>query len=318
MVTGVEISGLTQGDDGKYVAKAGQEYNFKIQFKETETLQFANGSTLIYTLPTDLTNVNLLTNGEFIVKITAEDGQVHEVNGNTYRIEEGQIIVNFNAQDPNYEKLTAAGNVGFQIELKAEFDSSKDNIKIPFGNDITKEVTIEQPVNNVTVNKWGNIENGVLKYGFEVKSTGDNKDIKVEDFLSSTEFIKINKDVTVRTNKNYGDKPTDLEPIKNNIVYKEGGSGFTTTIPQMQDGEIIIFEYTAEIDYSKFKPDQSIETIIGENGKNTVKLNGSDEEDKNSTKDVTNQISYQWITKSSGEEVESPEAGKKIIPWTLK
>lgn len=199
LVTGVEISGLVQGADGKYIAKAGQEYTFNIQFKERENCQFANDNEMVYTIPEELADVNLLTNGEFVIRITDDAGIVHEIEGNKYRIEDGKIIVNFNTEDSEYDKLIAAGNVGFQIQLKAKFDSSKEKIEISFGTEVKKEVTIEQPVNNVTVNKWATFEDGKIKYAIEVKATGDNNtNIKVDDTLSSTEFIKINNDVKMR------------------------------------------------------------------------------------------------------------------------
>lgn len=249
----------------------------------------------------------------FSISITDDNGQQYIINNNTYRFENGQLIVKFNEADENFDKLIASANVQFQIQLSGSFDSQEEKVEIPFTGSGKKEVIITQPTSSLSVEKTildSTIENDEVRYQIKVHSEGENSNILVTDLLKSDlGLLKINQDVTAtKTLNNISyTKCDDPKDSSHKIT-----NGFTCTIPSMSDGEDVYIYYIASIDRSRLTPDINIAEATG----NSVNLNNRNDWPYKSENNLSHKIQYAWISKT-GNDLPADDTSNQMI-WTIK
>ena len=245
----------TQNEQGQYVVRDGTTYSINLHFKEDTSIQFPDDdSDMIYTLPEGLT---LAHGDQGTFRIRVDDGGTEWiVEGNTYRVQGNKIIVNFNAQDPHFNRLTAASNATFNVAFDGEF--SGERIEIPY-KDGTKKVIIVDKSNKVDASKSArlNLENDTVDYTVAIRSTGKSYNVVVKDTITDLHGVLSLDSTSIVATSSTG-QPVEMDGGAN-------GNSFKYTIPSMKDGEVITFKYSAKIDTSKIPIVNGKVVTTGEN-----------------------------------------------------
>ena len=133
----VSGAGITQVN-GVYQVRPETDYTFKVQFAETEDLQFHNDGDgegkLYYTLPDGLTIPGSITETAF---------NIGTLSGNTFSYQEGsnRIVVRLNKNDPNYEEFKKSATAHFGLEFNVRFNADAE--EIVFGNAKTIKIYVD-------------------------------------------------------------------------------------------------------------------------------------------------------------------------------
>ncbi|MDO4701401.1 MAG: Cna B-type domain-containing protein [Erysipelotrichaceae bacterium] len=246
LISNVEISGLVQDGQGNYVVEPHKEYSIDLSFRETETLQFDMGDTdkeFVYTLPSGLEGITSQPTN-FTINIVDQNGPA-SITGNQFTVENGQVKVRFNVNDPNYARLKLLPNVAFALSIKASFDGTQT--QIDFGNNVLLKLQYENNA-SLEITKLGKqrkVGLPTIDYVVTVKTKGINHNVVISDAITGT-AISLNKDVVVESSLNGVLSPT--------ITYNETtgvNKGFQFTLPRTLNNEIITVKYSAEADFSK-------------------------------------------------------------------
>ena len=143
------VQGATQDEHGNYEITPGTTYTMMFRFQETSSaLQFADNMPMTYSFPNKINFGNEPISGTFAIKLDNE----HSVQGNTYKIEEGVLTVNFNQGDDNFNTLTGSAFAGFTIYARGEFVNEPLPYTIEFNENYHKTFT-EDTEHGVTVKK---------------------------------------------------------------------------------------------------------------------------------------------------------------------
>ncbi len=275
----------------------GTKYDLRLQFKEDTDRPFPNDDTpMYYRIPDGID----LGDTAFTQTFTIGSG-ADAVNGNvwTYDPETKTIAVVFNTQDPNFPKMVTADDANFYLDIEAEIDSQKDEIEF---SDTVKVDVVDGTPHDFNITKAGtyNHSNGTVDYVVRVTSTGTNKNVIVTDTITGTALHLIQPvKITGNTTSSSSDITTAYD-----------GDSFTTTIPEMRDGEVITIRYSASIDYNEL--DANHGTV--DQTKNNVDVSSGNAHDSVTT-DVHNKIDFSPVTKSAGRV--ATDGNKRTIPWTL-
>lgn len=280
-LTSVDISGITPDAQGVYHYRKGQEValNFVFAEKGSGKLQFDNNSPLTYDLPKGFET--LATNGTFNIDIETADG-VKTVQGNTWEVKDGKLVIKFNSADPNYTTLLGASNVKIPVSLRFKLT---DNISdVDFGAEVHKKFEIDN-TNNLTSQKsgWYDAATGRIHYRVTVSSTGENTNVHVKDLIGGTALTY---------------DPSSFKVSGNSSAYSGGTSsnGFDITFPSMKDGETTTITYDAVIDYTKINPK---EKATFDETKNTVTTHSDEHPTPHEEhKDFEHQIEVSSVSKS--------------------
>ncbi len=294
------ITDETTTDASDFTVRENRDYGIELKFKEddhTGGLQFGS-SPLVFTLPEGFKFADGQT-GPIDIKVKNSDGTYTPIDGNTFRIEDGKLYVTLNDT-----ALSSYADVEFSV--KANLHTTKDikNGSTDFGGGVTKEVVVKTQ-SEVSVDKSITFydEDGTAHYAIIVKSDGTNTNVNVSDVIPGN-ILVLQQPVTAKSNKK-----SSVTFADGGIIYTEGGKGFSCTIPEMEDGEEITFEYTAKVDWSKVTGSLSQDAKT-----NTVTVKSTEQPDsKTDTETYGNnehQIAYNWADKEG-----SLETGK--IEWTL-
>ncbi len=305
LLTNAEIYGAEVDADGKFhVLDNVDGYEIKLYFAEKYDEQFADSDTMYYQLPAGVVPENV--NGQtFSITIVDADGTSYIINGNTYSIgADGKLAVKFNQSDENFSKLTGAANVKFNLRLNVKFAKNEIKDKIDFGQDIVKNVLVEEK-HDLSVTKEGKLDSdGKMHYTIVVTSTGNNSNVDIHDVISG-DILKFNQDVTMSS-----DKGIDLSSV---VPDYQENNGFKVTIPNMQHGERITLTYTADVDYDKV----GLGKVSEDNKKNSVSVKSTEHPDE-IKKDYIypNEISYSDVIKKSNTGTVGDDS-KKTIDWSV-
>ncbi len=291
---------LTPGEDGTYTVEKGKTFSLDLTFQEVESLQMNDTESLTYTIPEGITLNG--TSGTFDIQISDEQGD-GTVKGNTYRINDGVLTVNFNQNDPNFSRLQSEANVGFSLNFNAELNGNASDVK--FIDSVTLHLDDKKPESNVTVTKDGKYDakSGVITYQIVVTSSGENTNVTVEDTISGTALI-YQKDVSGSSSKSGA----------LNISASNTENGYTYVIPSMSDGEKVTLTYTAKVNYDKLSGEGR---GTKDETNNTVKVTSTEDPDGDEkNKDFTNQIQYRTLSKVAGD-TKTDASGNTVVPWTV-
>lgn len=235
-ITDVKIN-ATVDEHGNYVIKPNGMYELEFTFDESEDLQFDDNATLSYKIPTDIKVANL-ANKTFDINIIDSNGS-GVVSGNTFRVDNGYLHVEFNKNDPNFNRLKSMANVMFKVGVVAQFTGASTEIqfnskvKKTFKFDLTSNLSITKEVKHVRNAKKA-------EYTLKVKSDGSNNNVVITDTIVGT-ALTLNQDVVVKSNINNN---LNVTPVYENNKFTISG------INMINDEELTI-TYTANIDYDK-------------------------------------------------------------------
>lgn len=233
-------------------AKTGVKYNFTAEFQESPDYQILDE--LEYVLPAGLSD--LTPSGSIDITVTRL-GEVYVVHDNTFEIIDGILYIHINTTDENYSRLGEAENANLKVSFSGTIDEGTK--ELDWGKDIVTNVNPGEP--SVTIEKSGTYDSstGKAKYTVAVKSVGDNYNVEVRDTLLGSALSIEDQDSFHLDNGGYiegygstnilkiGDE--DLYSFYNNKDhYEVSEDGFTLTIPEMRDGDVIVFEYYVNVD----------------------------------------------------------------------
>lgn len=265
----VSGAGITQVN-GVYQVRPETDYTFKVQFAETEDLQFHNDGDgegkLYYTLPDGLTIPGSITETAF---------NIGTLSGNTFSYQEGsnRIVVRLNKNDPNYEEFKKSATAHFGLEFNVRFNADAE--EIVFGN--AKTIKIYVDINRtLSLKKDASYDASrrTISYTITVSSAGVNNNVVLTDNLSGNwlEMYSLD-DVVITSNKN-----RDFS----NVTKAINGRELTVTIPSMDHGENIYIKYTVQVvNTDQMHPttkddavNATTNTVTGNwSGNNTVSVN---------------------------------------------
>lgn len=278
----LQIDGKTYGKGDVWKVRQGQDYTLKLTFKENGSHQFPQGGGEMVMDPEDLGGMDLQPGqtGSFDIPM----GLYGTVTGNSWWVDaDGKLHIKF-GNDPD-NLLTRSNNAYFNLEMNVKFSGEKGQ-PIKFSD--TVERTWEPNTDtDVKATKSGHYDSatGKMVYTVKVTSTGNSKNVKVEDALSNTNLLKLDQD------------SIKISPAKELDTSKSvtTSSGFTRVIKEMAHGETVTITYTADVDESKLGENGK---VTGDDGKNHVKVTNGD--GKTDEKDnVVNEIKYSDLSKVS-------------------
>ena len=265
----VSGAGITQVN-GVYQVRPETDYTFKVQFAETEDLQFHNDGDgegkLYYTLPDGLTIPGSITETAF---------NIGTLSGNTFSYQEGsnRIVVRLNKNDPNYEEFKKSATAHFGLEFNVRFNADAE--EIVFGN--AKTIKIYVDINRtLSLKKDASYDASrrTISYTITVSSAGVNNNVVITDNLSGNWLEMYSLDnVVITSNKN-----RDFS----NVTKAINGRELTVTIPSMDHGENIYIKYTVQVvNADQMHPttkddavNATTNTVTGNwSGNNTVSVN---------------------------------------------
>ena len=261
----------------------GDEFSIKFVFEEKDTIQFKNDATPMYfDLPEGF---NLSKDFTFEQDITVNRGGVeYVVKGNTFTYEPAvtdpehpkndhgpRIKLVLNAGDPNFAYLTESEDACVDVTVNGSF-SFEPGKSIQFGD---KSITLVEP-HDVGVTKTAvyDQDSKTVLYTVTVAADGQvSEAVTVQDVVAGS-ALTITGNVSVQSYLPSTEESGLVANTRADIsaTVSENGKGFSSAIPNMQNGETIVYTYTAEVDFTKLSRGDG-ETTFDEAG-NTVTING--------------------------------------------
>ena len=305
------VSSVTINADkeaGKYVIKPGKTYSAHISFKEDQDgKQFAENGHLEYSFPDGFTPA--ATTGTFTIIATSR-GVEYPVEGNTYRVENGKLIIDLNTNSPNYQYVESSSISTLDLNIEGVFDTTKntitwsDTVSTDIKPDLDQGVSIEKSITSFDP------ATGVITYQLKVKSlNGTNNNIVVSDHMDGT-AVAIDQNVTL----------SGANMSSDGVTYTRLGwgdntvNGFSFSIPQMAAGQEATVTYTATIDKTKLIA-QGVN--LHDDGQNHVNAKPEDPGKPDSdSQNLRNTITSPTLTK--GATVSDAVNGKRTITWTIE
>ena len=114
-------------ENGHYVIKPGKAYSAFMTFKEDQDgLQFAADGHLEYTFPNGFVPEDV--SGTFTI-IATSHGVDYPVEGNTYRVVNGELFVDLNTSSLNYPYVASSPITEIELEITGTFDTTVNWIK---------------------------------------------------------------------------------------------------------------------------------------------------------------------------------------------
>ena len=288
-------------ENGHYIIRPDSSYDVSFLFSENEGVQFADTETLVYTFPEGMTVADIgLT--DFSISISDENGD-GTVSGNTYEIRNGQLMVRFNQEDPNFSRLTAMSNVRFGFGVSSRFDQTTG--QIVFNPSIVKEFVFEES-SDLTIDKnvVYDMETDTASYVLTITSYGTNENVVIEDHLTGT-ALTFQNDITVFSGTG--------ETISVLPDYSSVENGFRVVIPSMSDGESVTLRYTAFVDNTKISSNGTVEQT-----NNTARVVSDQVPDgKEVSADFAGQATFHRISKTAAGDPVQLEENLYEQSWSI-
>jgi len=303
----LKLNGVEVEDGATIEARENTIFDLSVNFAENDDFQFSNDGVLTYKLPDGF----VLTDG-FETNVTIDlgiDGKLYR-NKLTYDNNTNTVTLNLNKDDPNYGAFTASGTALINLQLNGHFDFTKSHVE--FSPDLSVDVNRKDP-HDANVNKTGSYdkETQTMTYRVTVTADGTVTDLNVSDHISGSALTYQSPSIRVAEDQ----RPASAGERTNQITWNEAGGGFDALIPDMVDGEVIVFEYKASVDPGKVS--QSGNATFEEMG-NTVKIH-NDTVDKEST-NVYHNIEVSNISKealSVSEVIEEGDKKYQNVTWEI-
>ena len=277
--------------DGSTVAEEGgmlivnneDSYLLTLHFAESDAYQMIPTGILEYTLPEEM-NLTKNESGTFSMRIGNRS-----VNGNTYtyNASTGKITVQFNAEDPNFRYLERSTSLWFDLDFEVKVSTGSWTMK--FGDDDTTELNIKsEEKHNVKAEKTGEYDADHHRMVYTVTiipTKGTSNDVSVMDAVSGT-ALSYNNDAHI------------VSPAGTEYTVNSATSGFDWTISEVQEGQPVVIQYTADVIYENIA--KSGQATIAETGNNViVSAPGDDDENDNEDSHDESNIPFSSLTKVS-------------------
>lgn len=301
-LTKVIVSGA-QLQDGAYVVEADTRYTITMTFKERPDLQFENGATLTYQLPTGVV-VPEKTSEPITIAIVS-GGKTYEIPATVTAHTDGTITVEFDETVPNYDKLTAATNVSIRVKMDAMFSDKIE--RRSWGDSIERDIELDTTDHSdVFTEKSGTFDEktGTYHYTIKVRSNGNTTNVNVKDVISGNALIFKND---VQVTGNSSDYTTN--------ALSSGGKGFDYTFYSMRDGEEITITYSASLDRGVLVS-LTNGLLTADLTKNTVTVKKEGGEPH--TAEYSHQIELKKPNKSNGNLIGTDADGNQIYSWRIE
>ncbi len=304
-LTKVEID-AAKDSGGNYLINPNSEYKIKFDFAENEHKQFDDCNELTYPLPgaMDVSDVS----GTFNIEVT-DTGGTFIVEGNTFKVESGNLIVKFNQSDSDFSHLEAAGNAQFQVEIDASFDGSQSSVVF---QGLAQPITFDfQNPCDLKIKKNGHYDkaNGKVNYTVTVDSIGVNNNVVITDTTTGSAFVYDRNLSITSSSQGLLASPADF------TVLEESDDGFKVKVNELTAGEKLTLEYTSTIDYDQINGFGSHQQT-----ENTVAVSSDQvptpKEAKHHLKDS---IKFRILEKKrpqSGDVIDLPDNNKQIT-WSV-
>lgn len=293
--------------EGKPELNHGSVYTLKLKFSEEETKQIALGGSVIYEVPDAFQLKDQSSQMEIRANINNEDVVI--VYNLQMQSQTNQVIMTpLPNQEDELEKLSYAANAQFNFDCDVVWIGNEGNNSINFGNDHIIDIigTTDHDI-NIQKSAQYDKEKGIINYKINMTSYGNNMNIKVDDVFTGTAVI-FNEDVQL--NSSIG---TDLS----NILPTYNDTGFSLTIPEMKDQEVIEIQYSAKVNYENIKDGY----IDIDDTQNSVKVTSDENEEKNSSAGINHESAYTYAKKGTefkGEDLKLTDDNQYyIIEWTI-
>ncbi len=341
--TDVVINPDVEVAEGVYTVRSDKTYEFTISFIETDDLQYTTKDSsysddyMQLQLPDGF--VPMQDSGTADISGTTDHGVV-TVPNNQFTIDSATNILTFywnKTEDPEaYEDMRKNGRVKLSLTFKGSFDG--EHTSLDFGNGVVVNVNYDDKKDLEVTKKAGdyNYQDGTVTYTLEVESTGRNTNIPISDVVDTAakDIIKIDTS-SIKAYKYDGSQYSSYDAGRDeavNLNVSGDESGFTGTIPSMEDGEKVTIVYTANIDSSNMS-----ETSLwgqatygtADETKNTFSLNYESKpegwtdtdydnaKDHFSTTETFESKIYPKALQKAGSTEEVDDEGYADITWTL-
>ena len=277
--------------DGSTVAEEGgmlivnneDSYLLTLHFAESDAYQMIPTGILEYTLPEEM-NLTKNESGTFSMRIGNRS-----VNGNTYTYNAatGKITVQFNQDDPNFRYLERSTSLWFDLDFEVKVNTGLWDFQ--FGDDNTTELHIKsEEKHNVKAEKTGeyDADNHRMVYTVTITPTkGKSENVSVMDAVSGR-ALSYNNDAHI------------VSPSGTAYTVNSATSGFDWTISEVQEGQPVVIQYTADVIYENIA--KSGQATVTETGNSViVSAPGDDDENDNEDSHDESNIPFSSLTKVS-------------------
>ncbi len=302
-VDGVKLTG---GDWGTLVK--GKTYRLELTFRENAGHQFADDDGWMeYDLPPQLQVMN--TSSAFDQNL----GYFGVLSGNSFEISGGKLRFKWNTADAKkFETLCAADSATVAFNMDIWFDGEVRTIH--FGAGLDRTVNLDNP-HDASVQKSGYYDPNDQKihYRVEISSRGESENVHVSDTISGSALTLDGASLSVKD----GSGRTVPSSQWGNWSYSPGG--FSMDLPDMNDGNRYIVEYTAGVHLDRLG--HSGHTTYSETG-NTVRITTREDNNpgNNSATNYLYNIQSSDLTKRAGAPGDVyTEGGQKYrdISWSI-
>ena len=303
----LKLNGVEVEDGATIEARENTIFDLSVNFAENDDFQFSNDGVLTYKLPDGFVLTDSIET--YVTIDLGIDGKLYR-NKLTYDNNTNTVTLNLNKDDPNYGAFTASGTALINLQLNGHFDFTKSHVE--FSPDLSVDVNRKDP-HDANVNKTGSYdkETQTMTYRVTVTADGTVTDLNVSDHISGSALTYQSGSIRVVEDQ----RPASAGERTNQITWNEADGGFDALIPDMVDGEVIVFEYKASVDPEKVS--QSGNATFEEMG-NTVKIH-NDTVDKEAT-NVYHNIEVSNISKealSVSEVIEEGDKKYQNVTWEI-
>ena len=304
----------------------GMLYDLVINLKEGLTWQFSDTEQMYFQLPDGFTLPK-----DYSDTLTINLGLDGKVYGNplSYDATNNRVLLDWNRQDRRYQRLIAAGNLRFSLNLQGYITPGE----LDFLGYKLFDVERYDP-HNASVSKTGLLNsddwaNQYITYTVKVTSDGSTEGLTLTDVMGSALAYKIDGTTPLKwSRESLMSTQAEARRVPETAVgtaetpdapyysYTDTGDLYIH-LPDTHDGDVITLTYRADVDYTKIA--FSGNASVNEMG-NTVMLQGDDNIIDNIAEFHQKEVAYSDMLKSvsrpSGRYMEGDREYQNI-GWTI-
>ncbi|MBR0411422.1 MAG: Cna B-type domain-containing protein [Eubacterium sp.] len=247
----------TVDDDTVIEFKAGMQYSLELNFAERSGLQFdtpeTNPPDMLFQLPDAFVvpsdfqmalNVNLGRKGVLadnivsVIQDTGADGKTHSF-----------LKLVWNWQDTtHWAFFRDSSQAKLKITINGVFSDEEPHVLSINGKDVAIR---KEDLHNAKVNKEGSYDKdtGIIDYTVTVTSDGTTSDITLTDTMGSALTYLVdgshNGGIVFEAANSINSAGTTPQ------ITQKTGNSFNVVIPAMNDGDCLVFKYSASVDYAQ-------------------------------------------------------------------
>lgn len=234
IVDGNVITGANAGETIEIVQ--GQLYDLILNFAEMPELQFSDDQPLTFQLPAAFS-----PNSDLTLSLDINLGRYGKLMNNpvTYDAATNTLTVQWNQEDAvHYQRLIASANAKLTLRIHGTVDGNAGYFL--FDQDKIVNIHYRDP-HNAAVEKFGEYDptTQTITYQVRVTSDGTCEDLTLDDAMGTA--LIYNGDCAF-------DSVNSINTANTTPVITNTGGTFHVDIPAMNDGDILQFTYSCQID----------------------------------------------------------------------